>query len=129
MTDIEVMQAFFDTTVMGYCLNWPVDVERMVHAIRDLRFLHANPDSDPEEIARSWRQLAAAAGVDFMGSVLKDRGEWQPLAYAHASERKPFREHDDYTVLWEQPAGCVVATVREEHSTIIGVDFVVRPAC
>lgn len=58
-----------------------------------------------------------------MGSLLLERGEWQLLVYPNAGSRLAFREHDDYVVLWDQPAGKVKAKVRMTGSVIDGIDF------
>lgn len=63
MRDLEVIQALFDTKPMGLAMNWPVDVEKFVWAVKELRALHSNPDSDPHEIAKQWRLATAALGL------------------------------------------------------------------
>lgn len=126
MSELSVVQALFDAEPMAAAMNWPVDVERFVGAASELRALCRDVGSSPDEIAKQWRKLAAALGVDVTASLLEARGEWQKIVYASAGERKPWREHDDYTVLWEQPAGCVVANVRKHGDIVEAVEFEVR---
>jgi hypothetical protein len=126
MGDIDIIQALFDTKPMGLALNWPVDVERFVHACRELRALCQDDGSSANEIADQWRKATAALGVEAMGTLLTERGEWQKLVYENAGSRQPWREHDDYVVVWDQPAGRVVATVTERGDSIESVTFDVR---
>jgi hypothetical protein len=126
MSAIDVMQALFDTKPMGMAMNWPVDVSRFVDAIMELRALCQDDNAPPEEIAKQWRLATAALGVEGMGSLLLDRGEWQGLVYATAGIRKPWSEHDDYVVVWDQPTGRVVATVTQHGDSIESVQFDVR---
>lgn len=126
MSDLDIIQALFDTKPMGMALNWPVDVEKFVQACRELRHLCQDDDSSPDEIAKQWRKATAAIGVEAMGTLLTERGEWQHLVYEDAASRKPWREHDDYVVVWDQPSGCVVATVTESGDNIDAVTFDVR---
>jgi len=123
LSDLEVMQALFDTKPMSMAMNWPVDVENFVGAVKELRALHANADSDPHEIAKQWRRATGALGIEGIGSLLLERGEWQLLAYKDAESRLAFREHDDYVILWEQPAGKVVARVKLHGNVVEEVDF------
>lgn len=126
MGDLDIVQALFHTKPISGCLNWPVDVGNFVEATRELRVLCRYPDSSPSEIAKQWRKINGALGMDVMAAMFDERGEWQQLAYQYASERKPWREHDDYVVLWEQPAGCVVARVQRDGDVVTGVEFDVR---
>jgi hypothetical protein len=126
MSDLSVVQALFDAEPMAAAMNWPVDVERFVNAARELRALCSDVASSPEEIAQQWRKMTAALGVDVTASLLEERGEWQKIVYASSRDRKPWREHDDFTVLWEQPAGCVVAHVRKHGDIVDAIDFDVR---
>ena len=123
MSDIDVIQALFDTKPMSLAMNWPVDVVRFVNAINELRALCQDEQAAAEEIAKQWRLATAALGVEGMGSLLLERGEWQRLVYETATSRKPWREHDDYVVVWDQPTGCVVATVKEHGDSIEAVEF------
>ncbi len=126
MSDIDVIQSLFDTKIMGLAMNWPVDVARFVGAIKELRVLCQDDDSPAAEIAKQWRIATGAIGLEGMGSLLLERGEWQRLVYESAGSRRPWREHDDYVVVWDQPAGCVVATVTEHGDTVEAVTFDVR---
>ena len=126
MSDLEVIQALFDTKPMSLAMNWPVHVENFVGAVKELRALHAHADSDPHEIAKQWRRATAALGLEGMGSLFLERGEWQLLAYKHASSRLTFAEHDDYVVLWDQDAGRVVARVSLHGSVVDGIDISVE---
>jgi hypothetical protein len=126
MTDIDVIQALFDTKPMSLAMNWPVDVARFVGAIKELRALCQDDLASPEEIAKQWRIATGALGMEGMGSLFLERGEWQRLVYATAPSRKPWREHDDYVVVWDQPTGCVVATVKQHGDFIEAVEFDVR---
>ena len=123
---IEIVQSLFDTNPMGQAMNWPVDIGRFVDSARELRALCADVDSPPTEIAQQWRKMAAALGVDVIASLLEERGEWQKIVYATAADRKPWREHDDFTVVWDQPAGCVIANVRKTGDIVDAVEFDVR---
>lgn len=123
MSDLDVIQALFDTKPMGLAMNWPVDVANFVSAVKELRALHSDPDSDPEEIAKQWRRATGALGVEGIGSLLMERGEWQGLVYPTASQRLAFREHDDYVVLWDQPAGCVLGKVKMTGNVVDSVEF------
>jgi len=123
MADIDVSQALFDTKPLSLAMNWPVDVVRFVKAIKELRALCQDEQAAAEEIAKQWRLATAALGVEGMGSLLLERGEWQRLVYETATSRKPWREHDDYVVVWDQPTGCVVATVKEHGDSIEAVEF------
>jgi hypothetical protein len=127
LSDLEVMQALFDTKSMGLVMNWPFDVENFVGAVRELRALHSDPDSDPHEIAKQWRRATGAAGLECIGSLLLERGDWQNLVYQTASQRQPFREHDDYVAVWDQPSGQVIATVKLHGNIIEAVEFNVKP--
>jgi hypothetical protein len=126
MSDVDVIQALFDTKVMSLAMNWPVDVARFVGAVKELRALCQDDLASPEEIAKQWRIATGALGLEGMGSLLLERGEWQRLVYETAADRKPWREHDDFVVVWDQPTGCVVATVRERGDTVEEVTFDVR---
>lgn len=126
MSDLSIVQALFDTKPMGEAFNWPVDIERFVQACRELRHLCQDDDSPAEEIAKQWRKATAAIGVEGMAALLQERGEWQRIAYENAASRKPWREHDDYVVVWDQPSGCVVATVEEHGDNIAAIKFDVR---
>jgi hypothetical protein len=126
MSDIDVMQSLFDTKPMGLAMNWPVDVARFVGAIKELRDLCQDDLAPPDEIAKQWRVATAALGVEGMGSLLLERGEWQKLVYVDAGSRKPWREHDDYVVVWDQPTGCVVANVRMRGDSVDEVSFDVK---
>jgi hypothetical protein len=123
MADIDVIQALFDTKPLSLAMNWPVDVVRFANAIKELRALCQDEQAAAEEIAKQWRLATAALGVEGMGSLLLERGEWQRLVYETATSRKPWREHDDYVVVWDQPTGCVVATVKEHGDSIEAVEF------
>ena len=126
MADIDVIQALFDTKPMSLAMNWPVDVVRFVNAIKELRALCQDEQAPAEEIAKQWRLATGALGAEGMGSLLLERGEWQRLVYETAPSRRPWREHDDYVVVWDQPTGCVVATVKEHGDSIEAVEFDVR---
>jgi hypothetical protein len=127
MSDLEVIQALFDTKPISLAMNWPVDVENFVGAVKELRALHSDPDSDPHEIAQQWRRATGALGMEGIGSLLTERGEWQSLVYPTAADRLAYREHDDYVVLWEQPAGCVLAKVKMTGDMVDSVEFRVTP--
>lgn len=127
MSDLEVMQCLFDTKSMSLVMNWPFDVENFVGAVRELRALHSDPDSDPHEIAKQWRRATGAAGLECIGSLLLERGDWQNLVYPTASQRQPFREHDDYVAVWDQPSCQVIATVKLHGNIIEAVEFNVKP--
>lgn len=127
MSDLNVIQALFDTKPMSLAMNWPVDVQNFVGAVKELCALHSDPDSDPHEIAKQWRRAAGALGMEGIGSLLMERGEWQLLVYPTAADRLAFCEHDDYVVLWEQPAGRVVAEVKMTGDAIDSVEFRVTP--
>ena len=127
MSDLDVIQALFDTKAMSLVMNWPVDVENFVGAVKELRALHSHPDSDPHEIAKQWRRATGAAGLECIGSLLLERGDWQNLVYPTASQRQAFREHDDYVAIWDQPAGQVIATVKMQGNIVDAVDFRVLP--
>lgn len=125
-SDLEIVQALFDTKPMGLALNWPVDVSSFVQSVGDLRHLCGDVDSSPSAIAAAWRKATAALGLDAMGAMFEERGEWQRLVYATAGERKPWREHDDFVVVWEQPSGCVIATMRKRGDVVESLEFDVR---
>ena len=127
MSDLDVIQALFDTKPMSLAMNWPVDVQNFVGAVKELRALHADPDSDPHEICKQWQRATGALGMEGIGSLLTERGEWQLLVYPTAADRLAFREHDDYVVLWDQPAGCVLAKVKLTGNVVDGIDFKVVP--
>jgi len=126
MEDLDIVQALFDARPIGEAFNWPVDVGRFVVACRELRRLCQDDESPAEAIAIQWRAATAPLGVEGMASLLQERGEWQRLAYDTASSRKPWREHDDYVVVWHQPIGSVVAAVTERGDVIESVTFDVR---
>ena len=123
MSDLDVIQALFDTKPMSLAMNWPVDVQNFVGAVKELRALHSDPDSDPEEIAKQWRRVTGALGMEGIGSLLMERGEWQVLVYPTAADRLAFREHDDYVVLWDQAAGKVLAKVEMTGNVVDSVEF------
>ena len=127
MSDLDIIQALFDTKTMSLVMNWPVDVENFVGAVKELCALHSDPESDPHEIAKQWRHATGAAGLECIGSLLLERGDWQNLVYPTASQRQLFHEHDDYVAIWDQPAGRVIATVKLHGDSIDTVEFTVEP--
>lgn len=125
-SELDIVQALFDTKPMGLAMNWPVDVERLVQAVQDIRHLCMDESSSPSAIADGWRRATAALGLDAMGALFEERGEWQRLAYVSSGDRRPWREHDDFIVVWEQPSGCVVATMKKRGDIVESLEFDVR---
>lgn len=125
-SELDIVQSLFDTKPMGMAMNWPVDVSLLVQSVGALRHLCRDESSSPSAIAEEWRKATAALGLDAMGAMFDERGEWQKLVYESAGDRKPWREHDDFVVVWEQPAGCVIATMRKRGDLVESLEFDVR---
>ena len=114
LKDLDIMQDLFYSTPVSQRLGYLTNVFKYVDAMRTLRILCSSSASDPHDIAHEWRRVCAVLGDSITHELLSDPLEWQQLVYVSAAAVKPFRQHDDYTVVWKQPRASVIARCSPE---------------
>ena len=110
MTDSEVFQWLFDTEVFTTSLNWPVHVDGLVSAKRELdACVRAKASAD--DVAAAYRKFAGAIGPSVMTALLKSDDAFPEVNHSG----KPTPPAGGKVTLYVDPAGKqVLAEVSNE---------------
>lgn len=81
MTDLDVVQWFFDLERVGACFNWPVAVPALVAGKRDLDAVIASK-APADEVMEAYKKFAGAVGPTVMGSLLQSDDAFPEVNHA-----------------------------------------------
>jgi hypothetical protein len=100
MTDLDVVQWFFDLDRVGSCFNWPVAVPALVAGKRGLDAVIASK-APADEVMDAYKKLAGAVGPTVMSSLLQSDDAFPEVNHSG----KPTPPADGKVTLYVDPNG------------------------
>lgn len=71
VSDIDVLQWFFDLEPVSRGFNWPVGVQRLLNAKRSIDTLTASDKSSADEVRQAYTDFATAVGPTVFNTLLQ----------------------------------------------------------
>lgn len=114
----EIVQWLLDSEPVGMSLGWPIGLDQLVDAIRQIVTLSNEKGVEPSAIASAWNSFTAAVGPTLTEAIVES-DDW------HCLSAPPETSVPLGTVVWERGDRCVVGRRVLRGGHFVNFEFVV----